>query len=186
MRQITLALVSLISPSATAQAQKAAPQLLIRAVHCLTTKDFVPPSPPASRTFGYFVDEKSYPGQKVIYVVNYAGPDKLNGWVFAIVLTEHADQQHFNIQNNATFVLSKRDFDGISFVGDGQPLGGTWTQQHIAMAIKRIETGSRFTLDAKDLLAANSAACEAYTDPQPSPSKLVPKPLEILKDVGAH
>ncbi|MFI5127031.1 MAG: hypothetical protein ACHQJX_09410 [Candidatus Acidiferrales bacterium] len=166
MRQIILALLSLISLSAIAHAQKAPPQLLIRAAHCLAVKNFLPSSRAASRTFGYFLDEKSYPGQKVVYVVNYREPARSNGWVFTIVLTEHDGHQHFNIQNNARFVLSKDEPIGVSFVDP--PLGGTWTQQHIAMAIKRIETRARFTLDSKDLLAASSATCEAYTDPQAS------------------
>jgi hypothetical protein len=141
------------------------PPLLAGAAHCLAIKNFLPSISSASRSFGYFLDKKSYPHEKVIYVVNYAGPDKSNGWIFAVFLTERNGHQHFNIQNNATFVLSKRDLDGISFVGDGQPLGGRWTQQHIAMAIRRIENRPRFTISDKDLsVALASATCESYTE----------------------
>lgn len=168
MKRTALALPLLICLSATAQTRNSPPQILIRATHCLAVKNFVPMAPTASRTFGYFLDEKSYPGQKVIYVVNYSAPVRSNGWVFVIWMTEHDGHQHFNIQNNAGFVLAEHnfDYDGVSFVDP--PLGGTWTQRHIAMAIKRIETRARFTLDDKDLSAANSATCEAYTDPQRS------------------
>jgi hypothetical protein len=164
VKKAALPLSLLIWLSATVYAQNT-PPLLAGAAHCLTTKNFVPPSPSASRTFGYFLDEKSYPGQKAIYVVNYRQPARSNGWVFVVFVTEHDGQQHFNIQNNATFVLSKRDFDGISFVGTGQPLGGIWTQQHIAMAIRRIEKQPRFTLNDKDLsVALPSVTCESYTE----------------------
>jgi len=55
---------------------------------------------------------------------------------------------------------------GVSFVNP--PLGGTWTQEHLASAIKEIEKQPRFALSVKDLSAADpSLVCEAYTDPQP-------------------
>ena len=169
MKPTVVTVFLLICCSATPASPKRPPELLTGAVHCLTTKDFVPPSPAASRTFGYFLDEKSYPGQKVIYVVNYREPARSSGWVFVIWMTEHDGHQHFNIQNNASFVLAKHnfDYDGVSFVDP--PLGGTWTQQHIAMAIKRIETGPRFTLDKEDFSAAMaSTTCESYTENLPS------------------
>jgi hypothetical protein len=165
MKQTALALCLLTSLSVALHAPKKAPELLIGAVHCLALKNFVPPLPKASRSFGYFLDEKSYPGEKVVYVVNYAAPHRTNGWVFVVFLTEQNGHQYFNIQNNATFVLSKRGVDRVSFVGAGQPLGGIWTQEHIVMAIKKIETQTRFTLDKKDFLAAMpSVSCESYTD----------------------
>jgi hypothetical protein len=165
VKKAALALFLLIWLSATARAQRTPPSLLTRAAHCLAIKNFLPSTPNGSRTFGYFLDEKSYLHEKVIYVVNYAGHDKSNGSVFTVFLTEHDGWQHFNIQNNATFVLSKRDVDGVLFVGHGQPLGGTWTQQHIAMAIRRIETQPRFTLNDKDLSAAMPpVTCESYTE----------------------
>ena len=85
---------------------------------------------------------------------------------FTIFVTEHDGRQDFNIQNNASFVLSKDEFEGVSFVNP--PLGGTWTQEHLASAIKRIEKQSRFNISAKELSAADpSVRCESYTDPQP-------------------
>jgi hypothetical protein len=85
---------------------------------------------------------------------------------FAIFLTERDGHPAFNIQHNASFVLSKDEPISVSFVDP--PLGGTWTQEHLASAIKEIEKQPRFTLSAKDLSAADpSLVCEAYTDPQP-------------------
>lgn len=166
MKKIMLAISLLFCLSATAPSQEQAPQLLFRAAQCLAVKHFLPSSKATRPTFGYLLDEKSYPGDKVIYVVNYAAPARSNGLVFAIFLTEHEGLQNFNIQNNASFVLSKDEPGGVTFLNP--PLGGTWTQEHLASAIKRIEKQPRFTISVKDLSAADaSIRCESYTDPQP-------------------
>jgi len=139
---------------------------LLNAAQCLEAKQFLPSSKATKLTFGYVLDEKSYSPDRVIYLVKYAAPARSNGLVFAIFLTEHDGHQAFNIQNNASFVLSKDEPIGVSFVTP--PLGGTWTQEHLALAIKEIEKQHRFALPAKDLSAANaSVVCESYTDPQP-------------------
>jgi len=163
MKRIPLFASLLICLGAAVHMPKNPPQLLTRTAHCLAIKNFLPQLPDQRRSFGYFLDEKSYPREKVIYVVNDAGPRQSKGWVFVVFLAEHGGQQHFNIQNNGRFVLSKDNFDGVSFVDP--PLGGAWTQQHVAMAIRRIETQARFTVYNKDLLAATpSATCKSYTE----------------------
>jgi hypothetical protein len=167
MKKLTLALLLLASCAVKARSQEQPPQLLIRAAHCLTAKHFFPRSKVTELTFGYLVDEKSYPGIKVMYVVNYAAPARSNGSVFAIVLTHRVDHQVFNIQNNADFVLSKRDTHGVSFVTP--PLGGDWTQERLASAVEHIEKQPRFTIPIRDFVVADaSASCESYTDPQPN------------------
>lgn len=93
----------------------------------------------------------------------FSSHDRSNGFVFAIFLTQRDGRQVFNIQNNASFVLSRDDIDGITFVNP--PLGGIWTQEHVISAIKRIEKQRRFTIPVKDLLAATPlTVCESYTD----------------------
>jgi hypothetical protein len=165
MKNITLAVSLMICLCATVHAQEQPPQLLPRAAHCLAVKNFLPSSRATRLSFGYLLDEKSYPGHKVIYLVNYAAPTRSNGLVFAVFLEEHDGRQDFNVQNNASFVLSKDESYGVSFVDP--PLGGTWTQEHLASAIKLIEKQPRFTISVKDLLAADpSIGCESYTDPQ--------------------
>ena len=100
----------------------------------------------------------------------FAAPARSNGSVFAVFLTTNGGREDFYIQNNASFVLSKQEPIGVSFVNP--PLGGTWTQEHLASAIKRIEKQPRFTISVEKLLAVDSSAtCESYTDPQPKPSK---------------
>lgn len=166
MKKITLAISMLFWWTTTVNAQEHTPQLLFRAAQCLAVKNFLPSSKATRLTFGYFLDEKSYPSDKVIYVVMYAAPARSNGLVFAIFLTEHESLQDFNIQNNASFVLSKNEPNGVAF--ENPPLGGTWTQEHLASAIKQIEKQPRFAISVKDLSAADpSIRCESYTDPQP-------------------
>jgi hypothetical protein len=119
----------LICLGATVYPQEQAPQLLFRAAHCLAVKDFLPSSRAKTVSFGYVLDEESYRPEKELYLVQFAAPARSNGWAFAIWLTERDGHQNFNIQNNASFVLSKDDLDGVSFVSP--PLGGTWTQEHL-------------------------------------------------------
>jgi hypothetical protein len=143
------------------------PQLLLHTAQCLTAKQFMEPARSKTLTLGFLLDEKSYPGDKVVYLISYATPAGSNGLVFAVLLTERGASQTFNIQNNARFVLSNRDPSGVSFVPGGDPLGGIWTQQHLASAIKRIERQPRFTIPVGDLATPDaSIRCEAYTDPQ--------------------
>lgn len=169
MKKIMLAISLLLCLSATAYSQEQAPQLLLHAAQCLEAKQFLPSSKATKLTFGYFLDEKSYPGTKEVYVVAYAAPARSNGLVFAIVLTQKDGHDVFDIQNNASFVLSKDEPIGVSF--GNPPLGGTWTQEHLASAIKEIEKHQRATILVKDILTIDSSiSCEAYTDPQPGPN----------------
>ena len=166
MKKICLVVLLPACVAATAWPQEQPPQLLIRAAHCLAVKEELPRSKARALTFGYLLDEQSYPGTKEMYVVIYAAPARSNGLVFAIVLTQQDDREVFDIQNNASFVLSRDGIDGVSFVNP--PLGGTWTQEHLASAIKQIEKQPRFAVSVKDLFAADpSLVCESYTDPQP-------------------
>jgi len=163
MKKTSLAISLLIFLSTTVRSQEQAPQLLIRAAHCLTIRNFLPLSRARALSFGYLLDGKSYPGKKVLYLVDFAPPARSNGLAFAIFLTERNGHQNFNIQNNASFVLSKDESNGVSFAVT--PLGGTWTQEHFASAIAQIEKQPRFAIPARDLLTSIPLInCESYTD----------------------
>lgn len=166
MKKFALIIMLLACFGTTAQAQQHVPQLLFRAAHCLAVKHFLPQLSTGGLAFGYLLDEKSYPGDKVIYLVMFAAPARSNGTVFAIFLSSKHGRESFNIQNNAGFVLSKQEPIGVSFVTP--PLGGDWTQEHLASAIREIEKRPKFTILTKDLSAASSYSCESYTDPQPT------------------
>ena len=155
--------------SCAAHAQDARAVLLHRAAQCLAAKGFLPHTNATKLTFGYLLDEKPYPGKKMLYVVNYPNPSQPGGLVFTIFLTERDGRQNFNIQNNARFALSKGGNDGVSFATP--PLGGTWTREHLVSAIRQIEKQPRLTILARGLLSVDSSvSCEAYTDEQPKPA----------------
>jgi hypothetical protein len=162
-KNFSLAIALIIFFDASVQSQAQTPQILIRAAHCLAVENLLPSSKTKTPSFGYFLDEESYPGEKVLYVVQFAAPARSSGWGFAVWLTERDGHLNFNIQNNASFVLSKVEFIGVSF--RDPPLGGTWTQEHLAAAIKRIEKQPRFAIPVKDLFATDpSTYCESYVD----------------------
>ncbi len=155
--------------SCAAHAQDRGPELLHRAVHCLASKNFLPPSKAAKRTFGSLLDEKSYPGKKMLYVVDYPNRSRANGFVFTLFLTDMDGRQNFNIQNNARFALSKDSDEGVSF--EAPPLGGTWIREHLASAVNQIEKQPKVTLPLKELLTNDSSvSCTAYTDPPSKPA----------------
>jgi hypothetical protein len=98
---------------------------------------------------GYFLDTKSYPGDKALYVVDYTTKDGSEGHVFTVFVTLNGGRRTFDIQNNAKFVRSAKDPWSVNFVEP--PLGGVWTQEHIALAIKRIEHQRTFKIAVRDL-----------------------------------
>lgn len=157
----------------TAHAQDDSVMLVRRAAQCLAAKGFLAHAEARELAFGYIFDAKSYPGETLLYVVNYEYPSRPNGFVFTIVVTEQSKRYDFNIQNNARFILASDGSGGVSFVD--QPLGGTWTRKHLVSAIKQIERQPRSTISIRDMRAVDSSfSCEAYTDPQqktnPNPS----------------
>lgn len=165
MKKIAFGTLLIVCVAANAQSQQQPPELLLRTAQCLAVKKFLPPSKSARLTFGYFFDEKSYPGDTVIYIVEYATPTRSNGHVFTVFLADAKGRQEFSIQNNASFVLSKNEPSGVSFLDP--PLGGTWTQAHLAAAIQQIEKQRRFRIPVKLLSSPDrSFTCDSYTDSQ--------------------
>lgn len=150
--------------SITACAQEQVPAALLGASHCLAAKNFLPRSKANVLRFGYLIDTKSYPGGEAIYVVEYPGGRRSEGFVFTVFLARRGHRRVFNIQNNAKFARSKGGFLGVDFLED--PLGGIWTQTHLVAAIKQIERQPQFWVRAKDLLTPSaSVECESYIDP---------------------
>jgi hypothetical protein len=157
---------TLICSSCAGHAQDEGAALLPQAVHCLASKNFLPPSKMADGTFGYVLDSKSYPGEKMFYVVEYPKPSRRDGLVFTIFVTDHDGHRDFNIQNNARFIASKHGDEGVAFANP--PLGGSWTQEHLISAVKQIAKQPTVALPMKNLVEVDSSvSCEAYTDPQP-------------------
>lgn len=166
MKLILLGLAICLSSTAQAQAQESKVVLLNHAAHCLASKGFLAQTKAKKLTFGYLLDEKSYPDARMLYVVNYLDSSGPDGYVFTIFMIERQGRRRFNIQNNAVFAVSTHGRHEVSFVDP--PLGGSCTREHLISAIQQIEKQPRFTISAEDLLEIDSAiSCEAYTDPQP-------------------
>lgn len=147
-------------------AQEQTPKLLLSGAHCLAVgkQDWLglADSSPPTLTLGYLFDTKSYPGEKVLFVVEYSDTAKHSGKVFTIFVRERSGHQVFDIQNNAKFTNSKKGINGIGFTEP--PLGGTGTQEDLVAAIKRVERLPSFTVRVKDLLTSSAAQCISYAD----------------------
>ncbi len=154
------------SLSVPISAQEQTPKLLLYGAHCLAVgkQDWLglAHSSVTSLNMGFLFDTKSYPGEKVLFVVDYSRTAGHGSRVFTIFVGEQSGRQVFDIQNNAKFIKSKKGIGGIDFVEP--PLGGTGNQDLVA-AIKRIERKPRFTVPAKDLLAPSAdTQCTSYAD----------------------
>jgi hypothetical protein len=139
--------------------------VLLHASQCLVAKKFLPPPPPHTDKllFGSLIDEYSFPGKKVIYVVNFASASHTNGIAFEVFIEEEDTGLSFNIQNNARFEISKKEMSGVAFIDP--PQGGPWEEHPFASAIKKIADLPRTTILTKDLSPVDSSTtCEAYTD----------------------
>ena len=155
----------LVSLTCAASTQNDGAVLATRALHCLATKSFLPHSKAATIAFGYFLDTKSWPDRRMLYVVIYPNRSKRGGFVYTLFIRGREGKEVFDIQNNASFVLSKNAYRGVSFVDP--PLGGDWTRQHLALAIREIEKRPRATILVQDLNRIDSSfVCQAYTDSQ--------------------
>lgn len=89
-------------------------------------------------------------------MVAYTGPRRDKGWVFTIFITKQGNRQVFDIQNNAKFVRTKKDPDGVNFVEEA--LGGDWTHERIMDAIKQIEKQPQFEVPVNALPKASPTA----------------------------
>lgn len=164
MTRCFFALTLLVTLATAAQA-KGYPGPLLHAAQCLADKGFLPPSTLSARYFGYVIDIHSYPKKKLVYVVEFASRVNRNGWVYSLFMKKTDDREVYNIWNNAKFVLSRNESEGVSFVNP--PLGGIWIHEHLEQAILRIEKQARIRVPVEELVALpRSVRCEAYTDSQ--------------------
>jgi hypothetical protein len=165
---LAAALAALLLTASPVQQPKpnAAPDpVLLHATQCLLAKKFLPVPPPKTETlsFGSVFDEYSFPGKKVIYVVNFASPSHTNGTAFEIFIEEDDNGLSFNIQNNTRYELYTKEFSGVAFL---DPPQGDASEEHpFASAIKKITAAPRTTIPVKDLSPLDpSTTCEAYND----------------------
>ena len=98
-------LVGLISAADAAPDDEA--MLLNGAAYCLAAKGFLPYQTAKNLTLGYWIDRESYSPKVAMYVVNYRTGFRERGAVFTVFPSREKEHLHFDIQNNADFVISK-------------------------------------------------------------------------------
>lgn len=105
----------------------------------------------ATLTFGYLLDSKSYPNDRVLYIVVYTNQQRSRGMVFSIFLDQEAAQEIFNIQNNAEFVRSTKE--GAAFRKEGVDF--------VDVGIRWEECGHRNTLQrrSRELASGRQSRC---------------------------
>ena len=149
-------------------AQSDPPEIVRNALDCLQRKNFLPSDKRLLST-AYWVDARSYPGERVLYLVLYERHNYSQGLVFSIFLSGPATRTVFDIQNNAEFLRTRKadavfKQEGVKFVEP--PLWGIWTQEHIAAAIDRIGHKQTFNLsDPGRSPTLHSDQCASYVDP---------------------
>jgi hypothetical protein len=163
IRNFALILATLIC-CGTAIAQDQGPALLRQAAHCLVTD-----SPDKRKllhesrkelNLGYFVDDKSYPGEQALYVVDYSGSKFEKGLAYVFFVRQKDRRRVLRVENNASFVRKKK---GIEFLET--PVGGVWTQEHMEEAIDRIGQDSMFVFSVKAMREPfPDVSCESYAD----------------------
>ena len=142
------------------RAQEPTPKLLSDAARCLVDKTFLKPS---TLSLGYLETTKDWPGEEVLYVVSYTGPNRLKGFVFTIFVKQEDHHQVLYISNNAKFVRTNKSSGGVDFIED--PLGGIWTQEHLVSAIKQIEKNSILVIPIIEIPRdISSNYCHSYAD----------------------
>ncbi len=151
-------------------AQDRPPDLLFGAAHCLASHNHVWGNSVVHRTLtlnlGYVLDTRSWPGQRVMYVVAYTNNERTTGLVFTARVDKRGGHQSIRVANNARFVIRSVGEDvvsGVDFVEP--PLGGNWTVEHLASAIKQIKKGSLYRLPLSEaLLPRTDIECSTYGD----------------------
>jgi hypothetical protein len=151
---------------ATASGQEPAPPILIQATQCLAAKTLSVHDKRPALEFGYWIDAKSYPGQQVIYVVDFLRSDSREGYVFTIFEGQKNGRSNLDIQNNGKFKMSA---SGKSIDFTEEILGGTWTHEQVESAIRRIAHQPRFSIAREVVFTKPEAgSCHSYADRESS------------------
>jgi hypothetical protein len=164
MRRILSAVIILLVFGAPHLATAQTQQQVEKASYCLGTKQFLEPSGKTTRTLGAFLDEKSYPGQMVLYLADYSNKSRAKGVVYTLFLTHKDGQDIYNIQNNAGFRVTRRSGDDIAFTS--APLGGVWTQAHLMAGIREAGRKTAFEVPVTFGTKPEHVECQSYTDPE--------------------
>ena len=139
MRCLLLLFASLAAPL-YAQLSEPPPEQLLDAGHCLATahEDWLhlKTEQPYELELGYVDDTRTYPGQTLLYVIDYTTPIHSEGMVFAFLMHGKESHRILRLQYKAGF---RQSVDGSQQIDLVDPsFGGIWTQEQIVSAIHQV------------------------------------------------
>jgi hypothetical protein len=161
MHKLSALLLLAALASGLAQSQDASTRLFLTASHCLATeRNWLPVRDSTASAFeaAYIIDTKSDPGVDHIYVVVYTNKEHSKGKAFDLRYKVSAGKTTMDLQNNAGFAISRGHV-----VFSEPPLGGTWTQTHLASAIMQAGKRVATVLDPSQVSPPSpDVKCESY------------------------
>lgn len=139
------------------------PKLLVDAAQCLATskEDWLQLGhrKPSDLEMGMVTDDKAYPGEHMVYVVDFSSPLHTGGVVSAFLVDGKEPNLRLRLQFSVQFVQSDGGASTVSLVNP--PFGGIGTQEHVIQAIHKIGFQT-WTIPVQSLVTKpNAAACES-------------------------
>ena len=139
------------------------PKLLVDAAQCLATskEDWLQLGrrKPTDLEMGLVTDDKAYPGERMVYVVDYSSPLHTAGSVAAFIVEGKEPSPTLRLQFNVRFVQSDEGASNVSLVNP--PFGGIGTQQHVVQAIHKVGFQT-WTIPLRSLVTTpNEAECQS-------------------------
>lgn len=135
-----LAIILLVCCGASAQVPESPPGPLLDAAHCLagTNQDWIRGMHQSGSELelGYLDDMKSYPGQELVYLVDYTTPTHSAGQVSTFLERGKESRRVVRVQFTIAFRQADDGSQRIELVDP--PLGGIGTQDDIVAAIRKI------------------------------------------------
>jgi hypothetical protein len=156
-----LAILLLTCFCTAAQVPEAPPEQLLDAAHCLaaTNQDWIRGAHhnAAELELGYVDDAKSYPGQELVYLVDYTTPTHSAGQVSTFLERGKAAHRVVRVQLTIAFRQSDDGSQRIELVDP--PLGGIGTQDEVVAAIRKVGFHT-YTVQVGDLVN-RATQCES-------------------------
>lgn len=140
MKCLPLLLLACAWAALPAQITDPPPDELLDAAHCLATasQDWLglAKDNPAQLEMGYVSDNKSYPGQDLLNVVDYTTRTHSAGMVFNFLTKGKDPHRILRLQFRTRFRQTDDGTQQLELVDP--PLGGIWTQDQVLSAIRQI------------------------------------------------
>lgn len=139
------------------------PKLLVDAAQCLATskEDWLQLGhrKPTDLEMGLVTDDRSLPGERLLYVVDFASPLHTSGSVATFLADGKDPHLTLRLQYNVQFVQSDEGASNVHLVNP--PFGGIGTQEHVVNAIHKVGFQT-WTIPVQSLVTRpNDAECHS-------------------------